>query len=81
MPPDQSATQHPALSPAEINALQTLESWFRSRQWTVFPFQLHAWQNYLAGHSGLIHATTGTGKTLAAWLGPVAEALAEAEQH
>ncbi|MFN9235040.1 MAG: ligase-associated DNA damage response DEXH box helicase, partial [Planctomyces sp.] len=29
----------------------------------------------------LIHATTGTGKTLAAWLGPVAEALAETEQR
>ena len=33
----------------------------------------------MAGESGLIHATTGTGKTLAAWLGPVIEALAEAE--
>lgn len=81
MPPKHSATQPPDLSAAEINALQQLESWFKSRQWTVFPFQIHSWQHYLAGHSGLIHATTGTGKTLAAWLGPVAEALAEAEQH
>ena len=29
------------------------------------------------GRSGLIHSATGTGKTLAAWLGPVAEWLAE----
>ena len=81
MSPAHSAPQHTALSPADSNALQQLESWFTSRHWTVFPFQLQAWQHYLEGHSGLIHATTGTGKTLAAWLGPVAEALAEATQH
>ena len=52
-------------------------AWFAGRGWTVFPFQLAAWDAYLAGRSGLIHAATGTGKTLAAWLGPVAEYLAE----
>ncbi len=30
---------------------------------------------YLAGESGLIHAATGTGKTYAAWMGPVLEWL------
>lgn len=50
---------------------------FAARGWEPFPFQLEAWEAYLAGHSGLIHAATGTGKTLAAWLGPVLEWLAE----
>jgi ATP-dependent Lhr-like helicase len=39
------------------------------------PFQIEAWEAYLAGCGGLIHAPTGVGKTLAAWMGPVAEEL------
>ncbi|MFM2166251.1 MAG: hypothetical protein RIS79_622, partial [Verrucomicrobiota bacterium] len=35
------------------------------------PFQKETWEAYAAGKSGLIHAPTGLGKTLAAWLGPV----------
>lgn len=42
------------------------------------PFQRNAWAASLAGRSGLIHAPTGTGKTLAAWLGPVCDWL---ERH
>lgn len=52
-----------------------VESWFGSRGWSVFGFQREAWSAYLAGRDGLIHAPTGTGKTLAAWLGPVIEHL------
>jgi ATP-dependent Lhr-like helicase len=74
---DETSPRHPSAD----TALQSVTNWFLQRHWTVFPFQLQAWQHYLAGHSGLIHATTGTGKTLAAWLGPVAEALAETEQR
>lgn len=54
--------------------------WFSAREWTVFPFQKQSWNAWLAGESGLVHATTGTGKTLAAWFGPVIEALAESER-
>ncbi len=54
-----------------------LDAWFASRGWAPFGFQREVWQAYLSGESGLIHAATGTGKTLAAWLGPIAEALAE----
>lgn len=43
--------------------------------WTPFPFQEAVWHAYLARESGLIHAATGTGKTSAAWLGPVLEWL------
>ena len=80
MSPDRSA-ETPQLPSSATAALQSVCNWFKDRHWTVFPFQMQAWQHYLAGHSGLIHATTGTGKTLAAWLGPVAEALAETEQR
>ena len=45
--------------------------WFRGQGWTPFPFQQEVWDAYLAGQSGLIHSPTGTGKSYAAWLGPV----------
>ena len=48
---------------------------FAARGWKPFPFQLEAWNAYLAGRSGLINAPTGVGKTWAAWLGPVIERL------
>jgi ATP-dependent Lhr-like helicase len=40
-------------------------------------FQAEAWRAYAQGRSGLIHAPTGTGKTLAAWMGAVAEGVIE----
>jgi ATP-dependent Lhr-like helicase len=55
----------------------TFEEWFAARGWTAFDFQREAWAAYRAGESGLVHASTGTGKTLAAWGGPVSEWLAE----
>lgn len=61
--------------------MNPIEAWFRARGWKSFPFQRQAWQAYLNGESGLIHAPTGVGKTLAAWLGPVAEALAETKRN
>src|SRR5688572_29655327 len=51
----------------------TLDEWFASRGWTPFQFQRDVWSAYLAGESGLIHAATGTGKTLAAWGGALNE--------
>ena len=59
--------------------LPNLDAWFAARGWTPFPFQRAAWAAYLAGESGLIHAATGTGKTYAAWFGPVAEALSHGD--
>src|SRR3954467_7307785 len=54
--------------------LERVEAWFASRRWKPFPFQREVWRAYLAGESGLVHAATGTGKTLAAWIGPLLEA-------
>src|SRR6056297_2135626 len=47
--------------------------WFDARGWTPFPFQEEVWRRHAAGESGLVHAPTGFGKTLAAWLGPLSE--------
>jgi ATP-dependent Lhr-like helicase len=55
-----------------------VEEWFESRGWQPFPFQREAWNAYRAGESGLIHASTGTGKTYAAFFGAVLEGLEEA---
>ena len=52
--------------------LLPLRAWCRSRGWKPFPFQEEVWREAAAGKSGLIHAPTGTGKTLAAWLGALA---------
>lgn len=57
-----------------MSALAAIEPWFAARGWTVFPFQREAWAAYARGESGLIHAPTGCGKTLAAALGPLSEA-------
>src|SRR5215218_2174774 len=61
----------------DLDAGMTLDTWFTSRGWLPFEFQREVWRAYQAGESGLIHAATGTGKTLAAWGGPVAEWLDE----
>ena len=53
------------------------EQWFASRGWTPLDFQREVWDAYRRGDSGLVHAATGTGKTLAAWWGPLLEWLAE----
>ncbi len=53
---------------------------FTQRGWKPHQFQRETWQAYLEGRSGLLHAPTGLGKTLAAWMGPVAEALSESRE-
>ncbi|HCC58077.1 MAG TPA: DNA ligase-associated DEXH box helicase, partial [Solibacterales bacterium] len=59
--------------PRRTPPLTRIKAWFRSRGWKPFAFQEEVWQAYRNGESGLIHAATGTGKTYAAWLGPVME--------
>ena len=55
--------------------IDCVREWFALHQWEPFPFQQRVWEAYLAGESGLIHAATGTGKTYAAWMGPLMEWL------
>ncbi|MFM7311736.1 MAG: DEAD/DEAH box helicase, partial [Cyanobium sp.] len=58
--------------------LGPIEAWFAGRGWRPMDFQRRCWQAYLAGESGLLQVPTGSGKTYAAVMGPIAEALAEA---
>jgi ATP-dependent Lhr-like helicase len=51
-------------------------AWFKHRGWKPFSFQREVWREMARGTSGLVHAPTGTGKTLAAWLGALARARA-----
>ncbi|MGJ8726105.1 MAG: ligase-associated DNA damage response DEXH box helicase [Roseibacillus sp.] len=53
-----------------------LQPFFKSRKWKPFDFQEESWTAYENGESGLIHAPTGLGKTLAAFLGPLAQEVA-----
>lgn len=44
-------------------------AWMATRGWEPFAFQHEVWQALGEGRSGLLHATTGAGKTYAVWLG------------
>lgn len=52
------------------------EEWIASRGWTAFPFQRAVWAAAAAGRSGLLHATTGAGKTYAVWFAALERATA-----
>ena len=43
--------------------------WLQGQGWQPFAFQRQVWQAMAEGRSGLLHATTGAGKTYAVWLG------------
>lgn len=68
----------PASRPPGDPRLAPAEAWFAARGWTPAPFQREVWARYLAGESGLVHAPTGFGKSLAAWMGPLLEGAAAA---
>jgi ATP-dependent Lhr-like helicase len=48
------------------------ETWFAARGWQPFDFQREVWAAMAEGASGLLHATTGSGKTYAVWFGALA---------
>jgi ATP-dependent Lhr-like helicase len=58
-----------------------IAAYFDTRRWRPFPFQREVWAAMSAGRSGLLHAATGAGKTLAvgfgAWLAAQAAPLPE----
>jgi len=59
-------------------ALPSAESWFAAQGMAPFGFQREAWTCIEAGRSGLLHATTGAGKTYAVYFGLLGRALASA---
>jgi len=60
--------------------LQRARAWFASRGRRPFGFQEATWMAYWAGECGILHANTGTGKTLAVWLGPLLDAGSDAHR-
>ena len=54
--------------------------WMTGRGWQAFPFQSEVWQAVVEGRSGMLHATTGSGKTYAVWLGML-DALLQRHPH
>ncbi|QBB70155.1 ligase-associated DNA damage response DEXH box helicase [Pseudolysobacter antarcticus] len=46
---------------------RAIAAWFGGRGWKIFAFQREVWRAALNGESGLVHATTGSGKTFAVW--------------
>jgi ATP-dependent helicase Lhr and Lhr-like helicase len=57
-----------------------VRAWMEARGWQAFPFQEEVWQAVAEGRSGMLHATTGSGKTYAVWLGML-DALLRLHPH
>jgi ATP-dependent helicase Lhr and Lhr-like helicase len=47
--------------------LDFARQWFAAKGWKPFVFQKDVWQAVKEGRSGLLHASTGAGKTYALW--------------
>jgi ATP-dependent helicase Lhr and Lhr-like helicase len=58
---------------------EPVDRWFAARGWQPFDFQREVWAAMLAGRSGMLHATTGSGKTYAVGLGALLRGLARPE--
>ena len=65
-------------SPARARVRQRLDAWFATRGWKPFKFQREVWKAIAEGRSGMLHATTGAGKTYAVWLGVLMAFMAPA---
>ncbi|HSV54422.1 MAG TPA: ligase-associated DNA damage response DEXH box helicase [Burkholderiaceae bacterium] len=61
----------------KAKAVPIAQRWLARRSWQPFAFQREVWVALAQGRSGLLHATTGSGKTYAVWLGML-EALLKA---
>jgi ATP-dependent Lhr-like helicase len=53
----------------------TIQKWFSYKQYNPQDFQRESWEAYLNEKSGLLNASTGSGKTMAIWLACLAESL------
>lgn len=61
--------------PTTIPSPSPVDAWLAARGWDAFDFQRQVWEAIAQGRSGLLHATTGSGKTYAVWLGMLAEIM------
>ena len=79
-------TSHNQRARPECNAdpqriLSPINDWFQHQGWSPLPFQKRTWEAHLQGLSGLIQVPTGSGKTYAAVMGPIAQMLASANEQ
>ncbi len=51
--------------------------WFADQGWQPMPFQREVWRAMTASRSGLLHASTGSGKTYAVGFGALLPGLAQ----
>ena len=58
-------------------AIAYTRRWFKRQGRKAFEFQEETWKAFLDGEHGLVHAATGTGKTMAAFCGSMIQWLAE----
>lgn len=63
------------------NKLEWIEKWFSAKGWQPREFQKDAWNAYLRGNNGLIHVSTGFGKTYAGVMAALAEMTLENESE
>lgn len=61
----------------QTRGYQVILAWLESRGLTPFAFQEETWEHIAAGHSGLVNAPTGCGKTFAVFLGSVIDFINE----
>jgi ATP-dependent Lhr-like helicase len=57
------------------SAVSAAHRYARQRKWRIATFQSQCWAAYASGHSGLLNAPTGSGKTYAVWGGVINEAV------
>jgi ATP-dependent Lhr-like helicase len=67
-------------APGPLPPPAAIDTWLASRGIAPFAFQRETWEHIAAGRSGLLHATTGAGKTYAAWLGALRLTLGRAQR-
>ena len=79
--PSRARIQTPAAAAGAGGVLAPIEAWFARQGWQPQPFQRQCWQAYLEGRSGLIQVPTGSGKTYAAVMGPLAELVQESQSQ
>ncbi|WP_454905214.1 ligase-associated DNA damage response DEXH box helicase [Variovorax gossypii] len=77
LPPSQPS---PSGARSKTRVKAALDAWFDARGWKPFKFQRDVWKAIAQGQSGLLHATTGAGKTYAVWLGAL-QALSQARKE
>jgi len=58
-----------------VPAEASIHAWFEKRGWSAFPFQHEVWERIGRGDSGLLHCTTGAGKTFAIWFAALLQGM------